>query len=226
VTEPPKTAQTTPETTREADPETAGPRTATLLEQMGGIAGLVSSTVPVAVFVIVNLIASLQPALIAAIAVAVAIAVWRLSRREVLQPAISGLFGVGVCAFIAYRSGAAKDFFLPGLWYSGILGGAFLLSVLVRWPLAGVVWHALNGEGHAWRQDRRLRTAYTVATLLWAAVFGARLLVQGWLYNADETTWLAVARLAMGYPLLAVALLGTVWAVRRAKRTPQMPAAA
>ncbi|MBA2308610.1 MAG: DUF3159 domain-containing protein [Pseudonocardiales bacterium] len=192
---------------------------------MGGIAGLVSSTVPVAVFVTVNVITSLQPALIASLAVAVAIAIWRLSRREVLQPAISGLLGVGVCAFIAYRTGEAKDFFLPGLWYSAILGGAFLLSVLVRWPLAGVIWHVINGEGHAWRQDKRLLTAYTVATLLWTAVFGARLLVQGWLYNSDETTWLAVARLAMGYPLLAVALLGTVWAVRRAKRAQHASAA-
>jgi len=221
VTEPPKTAENSPETSSGA----AEPRTPTLLEQMGGIAGLVSSTVPVAVFVTVNVITSLQPALIASLAVAVAIAIWRLSRREVLQPAISGLLGVGVCAFIAYRTGEAKDFFLPGLWYSAILGGAFLLSVLVRWPLAGVIWHVINGEGHAWRQDKRLLTAYTVATLLWTAVFGARLLVQGWLYNSDETTWLAVARLAMGYPLLAVALLGTVWAVRRAKRAQHASAA-
>lgn len=225
MTESPKTAETTPDAVVEAGGEEVEPRPTTLLEQMGGITGLISSTVPVAVFVIVNLVASLQPALIAAVGVAVAIAVWRLSRRKVLQPAISGLLGVGVCAFIAYRSGEAKDFFLPGLWYSAILGAAFLLSVLVRWPLAGVIWHTLNGESHAWRHDRRLRTAYTVATLLWAAVFGARLLVQGWLYNADETTWLAVARLAMGYPLLAVALLGTVWAVRRAKRTPPIAAA-
>lgn len=221
MTEPPKTAENSPETSSGA----AEPRTPTLLEQMGGIAGLVSSTVPVAVFVTVNVITSLQPALIASLAVAVAIAIWRLSRREVLQPAISGLLGVGVCAFIAYRTGEAKDFFLPGLWYSAILGGAFLLSVLVRWPLAGVIWHVINGEGHAWRQDKRLLTAYTVATLLWTAVFGARLLVQGWLYNSDETTWLAVARLAMGYPLLAVALLGTVWAVRRAKRAQHASAA-
>ena len=221
MTEPPKTAENSPETSSGA----AEPRTPTLLEQMGGIAGLVSSTVPVAVFVTVNVITSLQPALIASLAVAVAIAIWRLSRREVLQPAISGLLGVGVCAFIAYRTGEAKDFFLPGLWYSAILGGAFLLSVLVRWPLAGVIWHVINGKGHAWRQDKRLLTAYTVATLLWTAVFGARLLVQGWLYNSDETTWLAVARLAMGYPLLAVALLGTVWAVRRAKRAQHASAA-
>jgi hypothetical protein len=40
------------------------------------------------------------------------------------------------------------------------------------------------------------------------------------LYSADEATWLGIARLAMGYPLVGLALLGTVWAVRRARRGP------
>ena len=97
------------------------------------------------------------------------------------------------------------------------------MSVLVRWPLAGVVWHGINGHGHGWRRDPRLLRAYTIASLLWTAVFLARLVVQGLLYNAEEETWLGIARLAMGYPLVAVALLGTVWAVRRARREP-MPA--
>ena len=33
-------------------------------------------------------------------------------------------------------------------------------------------------------------------------MFAARLVVQGLLYNADATTWLGIARLAMGYPLV------------------------
>jgi hypothetical protein len=92
--------------------------------------------------------------------------------------------------------------------------------VLVRWPLAGVVWHGINGDGQGWRRDPRLRRAYTLASLLWTLVFVARVVVQGLLYNADEATWLGIARLAMGYPLIGVALLGTVWAVSRARRTP------
>ncbi len=97
---------------------------------------------------------------------------------------------------------------------------AFLVSVLVRWPLAGVVWHGINGDGQGWRRDPRLLKAYTYASLLWAVVFGARLVVQGWLYDAGEETWLGIARLAMGFPLVGVALLGTIWAVRRARRAP------
>lgn len=191
---------------------------------MGGIQGVISSTIPVGVFVVVNVLFGLQPALIAALAAGVAIAVWRIVRKQGLQPAISGLFGVGLAAFIAYRTGEARGFHLPSLIYSTVLGLAFLVSVLVRWPLVGVVWHGINGQGQAWRSDSRLLRAYTFATLLWTVVFAARVVVQGWLYNADEETWLGVARLAMGYPLAGVALLGTIWAVRRAQRAP-LPAA-
>jgi hypothetical protein len=190
----------------------------TLLEQMGGVQGIVASTIPVAVFVVVNLLFALQAALIAALAAGVAIAIWRVVRKQALQPAVSGLFAVGVAAFIAYRTGEARAFYLPGLLFSAALGLAFLVSVLVRWPLAGVIWHGINGDGQSWRRDRRLLRAYTLASLLWTLVFVARVVVQGLLYNADEETWLGVARLAMGYPLIGVALLGTFWAVRRARR--------
>jgi len=187
-----------------------------LLEQMGGVQGVVASTIPVAVFVVANILSGLRPALIAAIAAGVAIAVWRIVRKQALQPAVSGLFAVGIAAFIAHRTGEARGFYLPGLLFSAACGLAFLVSVLVRWPLAGVVWHGINGHDQSWRADPRLLRAYTFASILWTLVFASRVVVQGWLYNAHEATWLGIARLAMGYPLVGLALLGTVWAVRRA----------
>ena len=193
--------------------------TPTLLEQMGGVSGIVASSIPVMVFVVANLLLDLRPAVLAALGAGVVIAGWRIARKQPLQPAVSGLFGVGIAAFLAYRSGEARAFYLPGLIYSAGCGLAFLVSVLLRWPLAGVIWHGLNGDGQGWRRDRRLLRAYTWATLLWTLVFVARVVVQGLLYRYDEETWLGIARLAMGYPLVGVALLGTVWAVRRAGRT-------
>ncbi len=192
----------------------------TVLQQMGGVPGIVASTLPVFVFIVVNIVTALQPALIAAIGAGVLVAIWRVARKQAVMPAVSGLFGVGIAAFIAYRTGEARGFYLPGLLTSAAFGLAFLISVLVRWPLAGVIWHGINGHGHAWREDPRMLRAYTWATLLWVGVFAARLVVQGWLYDAREETWLGIARLAMGFPLFAVALLGTVFAVRRAGRTP------
>ncbi len=192
----------------------------TLMEQMGGVQGIVASTIPVVVFVLANLLFTLQIAVIAALGAGVAIAVWRIVRRQPLQPAVSGLLGVGIAAFIAYRTGEARGFYLPGLIYSAVFGVAFLVSVIVRWPLAGVIWHGINGDGQGWRHNPALLRAYTWASLLWAAVFAARLVLQGFLYFNNQETWLGIARLLMGYPLVGVALLGTIWAVRRANRAP------
>ncbi|GAA1856749.1 hypothetical protein GCM10009836_41270 [Pseudonocardia ailaonensis] len=189
----------------------------TLMEQMGGVPGIISSTVPIAVFVVANILFDLRPALIAAIAAGVLVAIWRIARKQPLQPAISGLVGVGVCAFIAYRTGEARGFYLPGLLYSAGLALAFLVSIIVRWPLAGVIWNGINGHGQGWRKDRRMLRAYTWASAVWTLVFAARLVVQGLLYNADEDTWLGIARLVMGYPLFAVAIVVTIVAVRRAE---------
>lgn len=200
---------------------TAEPAVPSVLERMGGASGIVASTVPVVVFVVANLLFELRPAVIAALLSGVAVTGWLVARRQPLQPAVSGLFGVGLAAYLAYRSGEARAFYLPGLIWSAVSGLAFLVSIPARWPLAGVIWHGINGEGQGWRRDRRLVRAYSWATLLWSLVFFARVVVQGLLYNAQEATWLGIARLAMGYPLVGVALLGTVWAVRRARRIPQ-----
>lgn len=192
----------------------------TLLEQLGGFSGLIYSTLPVVVFVPVNSVAGLAAAIWSALGVAAAILVWRLVRRDPLQPAISGFFGVGICAFIAYRMGEAKGFFLFGIYTSLVYAGVFLASILVRRPLVGVIWGVLNGHGSDWRSDPRSVRLYDLATTTWILVFGARYLVQSQLYDTDRTGWLAFARIAMGWPLTAVALAVTIWAVRRAGHLP------
>ncbi|MGW0181536.1 DUF3159 domain-containing protein [Nocardia sp. NPDC003345] len=202
------------------DPERPEPAKQTMLEQLGGFSGLIYSTLPVLVFVPVNTLFGLAVAIWAALGVAAAILLWRLVRREPIQPAVSGFLGVGICALIAWRVGEAKGFFLFGIYTSLIYGAAFLISILVRRPLVGVVWGFLNGHGGDWRGDPRVVRLYDVATVAWVLVFGARYLVQNHLYDTDSTGWLAAARIGMGWPLTALALVVTVWAVRRAGHLP------
>ncbi|MGW4627825.1 DUF3159 domain-containing protein [Streptomyces rubiginosohelvolus] len=186
----------------------------TTLEQLGGPAGLVYTMVPVTAFVVANAAFGLTGAIVTALGAGLAITVLRLVRREPLQPALSGLFGVAVAAFVAWKTGSAKGYFLLGIWSNLALAAVFLLSVAVRRPLAGIVWGALNGTGTAWLRDKPSRRAYDIATLTLTAVFAARFVVQQWLYDEDRTGWLAFAKLAMGYPLLAVGLLVVLWAGR------------
>jgi hypothetical protein len=214
ITGPPAEHSTTEAT--DGPPPHSEHRTPTLLEQMGGTGGLVSSAVPAVVFVAVNTLAGLQPAIWASVAVGVAVGAWRLARREPLQPALSGILGVALCAFIAYRTGEARGFFLYGIWYSLVAGVALALSVAVRRPLVGVLWSVLTGSGFGWRTNRRTRFAFDVATVVWAVFLLARFGVQRYLYDLHQADWLGVARLAMGLPLTAVAALVTIWAIRRA----------
>ncbi|TRW84967.1 DUF3159 domain-containing protein [Mycolicibacterium sp. 018/SC-01/001] len=185
---------------------------------MGGISGLIYSSLPVLVFVPVSTAFGLLPAIGAALGVATLILIWRLVRRDSIQPAISGFFGVGISALIAWVVGASKGYFLLGIWTSLLWAVVFAASVLIRRPIVGYIWGWVHTQDRGWRDVRRAVYAFDVATVVWVAVFASRYLVQQHLYDADQTGWLGVARIAMGWPLTAVAALVTYGAIRAAQR--------
>lgn len=212
-------------TSAAADREPAARPTPLLVESIGGWRGLIDSGLPVVVFVAVNAAAGLRAAIWAAVGAGVLLFVLRLVRRQTVQQAVSGFLGVAVAAYIASRTGEAKGFFLLGIWASFIYAAAFAASLLVRRPLVGVVWEYVDGSGGAWRRDRALMRVYMWCTALWVVVFLSRGLVQRYLYQEDQTGWLAVARLGMGYPLTVGALAVSVLAVRRVRRVSATPTA-
>jgi hypothetical protein len=189
-----------------------------VLEQMGGVSGLIYSSLPVVVFVPVSTTLGLMPAIGAALGVAALILVWRLFRRESVQPAVSGFFGVGISALIAYIVGASKGYFLLGIWMSLFWAVVFGLSILIRRPAVGYIWGWVNSHDRDWRGLRKAVVAFDLATFVWVLVFTSRFVVQQHLYDSDQTGWLGVARIAMGWPLTAVAALVTYLAIRAAQR--------
>lgn len=189
-----------------------------VLEQMGGVSGLIYSSLPVLAFVPVSQFFGLTAAVYSALGIAAVILVWRLVRRESTQPAISGFIGVGVCAGIAYFMGESKGYFLLGIWSSLIWASVFALSVLIRRPVVGYVWGWVNDHDRDWRSVRKAVRAFDIATVVWVFVFASRFVVQHHLYDADQTGLLGVARISMGWPLTAVAALVTYLAIRSAQR--------
>ncbi|MGV0742366.1 DUF3159 domain-containing protein [Mycolicibacterium sp. XJ870] len=189
-----------------------------VLDQMGGVSGLIYSSLPVVVFVPVSSAFGMMPAIAAALGVATLILIWRLIRRDTVQPAISGFFAVGVSALIAYLVGESKGYFLLGIWTSLLWAVVFGVSVLIRRPVVGYVWGWVNSHDRAWRDVRKAVVAFDIATMTWVVVFASRFVVQEYLYDSDETNWLGVARIAMGWPLTAVAALVTYLAIRTAQR--------
>jgi Protein of unknown function (DUF3159) len=192
-----------------------------MAEQLGGWRGLVESSVPIAVFVVVNVGWQLRPAIFAACAVAALIAAIRLVQRRPIRHAVNGLVGVGIGAAIALRTGEARDFYLPGIWYGYAYGTVLLLSAAVRQPLVGWLWSLIVAGGRSeWREDARLVRTFTWLTVLWGAVWLAKVGVQHLLYAANAEDALGVARLALGYPPYALLLAVTIWTVRRVTRSP------
>jgi Protein of unknown function (DUF3159) len=189
-----------------------------MMAQLGGVPGMIYSSLPILVFVGTSRLLGLSAAVGAALGIATLILLWRLIRRESAQPAVSGLIGVAVCALIAYLLGESKGYFLLGIWTSLFWAAVFAVSVLIRRPVVGYIWSWLGGRDRAWRDVRRAVYAFDVATLTWVLVFGARFVVQRLLYDSDHTGWLVVARIAMGWPLTAASAVVTYLAIKVAQR--------
>ncbi|UQX86699.1 DUF3159 domain-containing protein [Jatrophihabitans telluris] len=192
-----------------------------LLNSFGGWSGTVVAAVPPIVFVIANALWGLRTAIIAAVAAGLIVASYRLIRREPVQHALMGLFSVAVAAGIAAYLGQARGFFLLGIAGSIVYAAIFAVSLLARRPLVGILWEFLEPsplpEATPWYRVPGLRRAYDLASLAALAMFAARGAVQLSLFRDNKTGLLAVARLAMGYPLYVAVLAYAFWVGRRAR---------
>jgi len=203
--------------------------------QLGGARGMVESSIPVVAFVLVNVLWELRPALIIAVLTALVIAAFRMSQRQSVRHAINGLFGIGLGALIAWRTGSPKDFYLPGIYMSLGYGLAMIFSVAVSRPLVGWIWAVIaDGGSTRWRQERGLRRIFGWLTVLWAAIYLSKAALQVGVFYTDaltddeKTGILGAIRIVLGFPPYALLLAVTIWAVRRHIRLnpPAEPAAA
>lgn len=200
---------TSPEPSRdELEPAEEVRQEALLLERaIGGWRGVIDSGVPTAVFVVAYLVTSsdLRASLIAAIVAGGLIAVWRLIRREPLTQIGAGFVGLLFSAWFASRTQNASDVYLPGMLTNLGYGTAFLVSILVRWPIIGIAMGVLTGDGTSWRKDPDLRRVYAAASWIWVGLFYSRLIVQTPMYFAGWVEVQGVVKIIMGYPLFLAA---------------------
>ncbi|MPQ96747.1 DUF3159 domain-containing protein [Modestobacter sp. I12A-02628] len=110
-----------------------------VLDQLGGWRGMVDASLPTIAFIVANSLGELRTGIWAAGITAALVFLLRLVRRESVQQAFSGVFGVAIAVFIAARSGEARNFFVPGLIRNIAIGVVLLGSTVVRWPLVGVI---------------------------------------------------------------------------------------
>ncbi|GEL20507.1 DUF3159 domain-containing protein [Pseudonocardia asaccharolytica] len=202
-----------PSTVQRAEP--------TLREVLGGRRGAVDATAPVVAFVTGWLAAgwlggSSQVVWggAAAVLVALVVAVARLATGNRPRSVLVGLLGVVVAVLVALYTGRAVDFFLIQLLANAASALTWAVSIVVRWPLLGVVVGLVLGQRTRWRRDPDLMRGYQRASWFWVGQYLLRLAVFLPLYFADAVVALGVARLAFTWPLI-IACIGVSWRVIR-----------
>lgn len=187
-----------------------------LAEALGGRRGVVESAAPILAFT-VGWIAShdLKLSLTAAISLAVVLLVVRLIQRSNVQFVLNAAVGIAIAAVFAARSGDPRDVFLPGIIYNAGYAAVISLSVLVRWPVMGVMLGALTGDPTGWRADPGLVRLCTRLTWLLVLPCILRVVVQYPLWAADQVALLGVAKIAMGWPLQVAVFGAMAWLLSR-----------
>ncbi|KZE94028.1 hypothetical protein AVP42_01234 [Agromyces sp. NDB4Y10] len=189
---------------------------ADLIGALGGVRGLAEAILPGLVFLVTyTFTRELVWALVASLGLAVVFTVARLVARTQPTQAIAGLIGVAASAALALWTGRAEDNYVIGFYTNAAYAVAILVSLLVRWPLVGLVVGFLMGDGTAWRRRRRTYRAMQLLTVVWLGMFVARLVVQVPFYYAGNVEALGATRLLMGVPLYALLLVFS-WLVVRA----------
>ncbi|WP_425560504.1 DUF3159 domain-containing protein [Luedemannella flava] len=209
----------------EDDEEPLPSFTEQVAQQLGGVRGLLESSIPVITFVVANVVGGwfdlswrLNLAIVLSVATAIGIAIFRLSRKQPIRHAVNGLFGIALGAWLAYRSGDERDFYLPGIFLSLGYAVAMLASVAFRQPLVGWIWSVVvAGGSKQWRSEPPMVRTFGWLTVVWAAIYILKTGVQTVLWYADQATALGIVRLVFGYPPYLLLLALTVWAVRRTR---------
>lgn len=188
-----------------------------LLASMGGWLGIVESVLPGIVFM---LLFTITKAAVLSIAIASMLSVgfilYRLSKKGKASQALVGALFIALSAFLVLRDGgAAKDYFIPGILINVSYGAVMLLSVLVRWPVIGVMVGLLTSSGTAWRRDKAKMKIYGWASIVWVILFSVRLIIELPLYFTGQLEALATAKLVLGYPAYALTAWVTWLMVRR-----------
>lgn len=184
-------------------------------ETVGGWRGVVESSAPGLAFVIAFVIdGGFQVPVISAVATMAVLIAIRLVQRQPIRQALSGAVGVAIGAAWAYFVGEPEGFYVPGLYINAAYAVGIAISMIVGWPVVGVVWGLVTGHGSVWRDDRSTRRRMQGASAVLLSLFVLKLAVQVPLYLADQVAALGAARLLMGLPLYALTLW-VVWAMVR-----------
>ena len=176
-------------------------------QSFGGVRGMVEAALPFIAFTITWVARrDLYLALGAALAAAIVMGLVRLIQRQSLKFVLQAVIPTAIAALVASRTGRAEDIFLPGILYNGGLAVVSVLTIVIGKPLVGFLIGAAINDPTGWMADRGLVRLSTRLTAVLTVPYLVRFVVQLPLFLAGNIIWLAVAKVALGWPLLLGAL--------------------
>jgi len=189
-----------------------------LSKALGGRRGVVESAIPTIVFTVSWIVShDLRNSLILSIGAAVVLLAARLIQRSSPQFVVNALFGIGIAAVFASRSGEAKDVFLPGILYNGGYSIVLVVSILVGWPVVGFLVGSVTGDPTAWHADKAMVRLCSRLTWLLALPCIVRVIVQYPLWVGDHVALLGTSKIVLGWPLQLAALAAMAYVLGRNK---------
>lgn len=199
---------------------------AQLSQALGGRRGMLEGAVPTIAFTVAWITSrDLTLALSVSLSLAVAALLLRLAQRQPVRFVLNALIAIGIGAFIAARTGQAKDVFLPGILTNAGYAALMLASVVMRWPMVGFMLGSVTGDPTGWRADPGVVRLCSRLTLVLAVPCVLRVAVQLPLYLGDQAGWLGASKVALGWPLQVAALAVMAWLLNR-DETPMTPPSA
>lgn len=187
-----------------------------LLTSLGGWTGIIESAVPPTAFLVIY---SVWQNTVWAVSVSAALAVIsivkQLVQRKPISQAIAGAALTALSAWLALKApGGAKDYYIPGFITNIAYGSVLLLSIVLRWPIIGLIIGFFKGWGISWRKNRVLLTRFDLITGMWVGLFGLRLAIELPLFFANNVAALGLAKLILGTPTYALCIWFT-WLASR-----------
>jgi hypothetical protein len=148
---------------------------------------------------------SLPAAIGSAVVPAALVTIYRLARRQPFWQAVTGLGTIVASGVLAASTGAPEGFFLPAVLRGVALSLALLTTIVIRWPLVGMLLGPLLGQRLAWRKDPGSMRAYQACTAVWAGRDVLVSVAQVGFYVTGNLIGLAIVQV-LGWPLFVVTL--------------------
>lgn len=169
------------------------------------------SLAPVLVFYATWRLAGLTAAIIGSTALALAIFAWERRRARTGLGAVIGLTIALTQAAAGLATGSVVAYFVPPIVFNALYGGAFIASVVVGRPLAGVFAQETYPFPPAVKASATFRRVFARVSLAWGSYLLARSALRLVTLSWRDVDLIVIVNILSGIPFTAALTTWSIW---------------